>query len=50
MCICSVRFEKHNFHLQMNLNRSKKVEYITRPHITYTPCYDQYGLFTTKSD
>lgn len=30
----------------MNLIKRTNVEYITEPHITYTHCYDQYGLFT----
>jgi hypothetical protein len=43
-CICSVRFETLNYQLPINLIRSKNIEYTTEPHITYTPCYTQYGL------
>jgi hypothetical protein len=27
------------------LIRKMNLKYTTKPHITYTPCYDQYGLF-----
>ena len=45
-CICSVRLVELNFKLRMNLIRCKKLEYTTETHITYTPCYTQYGLLS----
>ena len=45
---CEIRTTE--LHLTTNFDQNDKLDYVTEPHITYTPCYTQCGLLRQNVD